>query len=135
MLEPYRADQFIFAALNAPPAVADGRIYQGVAPEGAALPFVVFQMLAGTDLAQLGAFRVWANLLYLIKATGQGSSFAALAPLADAIDARLHRASGTTADGRVLTCVREEAHTMVEVTDGRQWRHAGGVFRLLVQAP
>jgi hypothetical protein len=133
LLEPYRADQVIQTALAAAPALAGGRIYQGVAPQGAAQPFVVFQMLAGTDLMEVGAARVWANLLYLVKVTGQGSSFAALAAIADAIDTRLHKASGVTADGRVLACVREEPHTMTEITDGQQWRHAGGQFRLYVQ--
>jgi len=49
------------------------------------------------------------------------------------VDAVLHGASGTATDGTVIACVRERAFEMVEMTDGVQYRHLGGIYRVLAQ--
>jgi len=133
--ETTRAETWLFSALNAAPALAGGRIYQGVAPPTATSPFITFELIAGTDLVEVGAARVWSNLLYLVKGVAQGSSFAPLVPIADGIDARLNDKTGDLTDARVLGCRREEPHALSEVTDaGVSYRHLGGLFRLYVQA-
>lgn len=136
MSEPVAADTFVYARLTAAPALLSSRVYAAEAPEGATLPYVVFSLMGGfDDLAEVGAVRVWANLLYLVKVIGQGTSYAALEPTVNAIDARLHRASGPVgATAYVDSCVREQPFRMTETTpSGVAYRHAGALYRLRVR--
>jgi hypothetical protein len=131
------ADTFIVSRLAATPALLNGRVYADEAPQGAAMPYVVFNLQGGfDDLTEVGAVRVWANLLYLVKVIGQGTSYTALQPTVDAIDARLHRASGPVGStAYVDSCVREQPFRMPETTpSGVSYRHLGGLYRLRVRA-
>lgn len=134
MIETSPAEAFIYATLNAAPPLAGGRIYQGIAPQGTSFPYVVYQFQGGADLDTQRVARVWADLVYLVKAVTTGSSFAAIRAIADAIDARLHGASGATADAAVDACVREQPFQLTEADGGVNYRHLGGVYRLKVRA-
>jgi len=129
--ETTRAESWLYQALAA--GVPSLQAYSVVAPEGAAQPFIVFQQQATSDLMVVGAARVWASMLYLVKVVGQTTSFTALQPAADLVDAALHAAAGQVGGGTILACTRERAFSLVEESNGLQWRHLGGVFRLLVQ--
>lgn len=133
MIETYPAEDWIFDTLNAAPAVAGGRIYQGVAPAGAVFPYVVYQFQGGADLDTQRASRVWADLVYLVKAVARASGFGPVRAVADEVDARLHGASGTTADAAIDACVREQPFQLTEVDGGVSYRHLGGVYRLKVR--
>lgn len=136
MSELLAADTFVYGRLTAAPALLGGRVYAAEAPQGATLPYVVFSLMGGSDdLTELGANRVWANVLYLVKAVGQGPSYAALEPTVDAIDARLHRAAGPVGStAYVDACVREQPFRLAETSDaGLPYRHAGGLYRLRVR--
>lgn len=136
MLETTRADTFIYQQLTAAPALAGGRVYQSVAPPQAVSPWITFTLMAARDLNVADGARVWANLVYLVRATTQGSSYQAVQAIADAIDARLHDKAGPAGtDARVLGCLREEPHALAEVTDaGVNYRHLGGLFRVYIQS-
>jgi hypothetical protein len=136
MSELVAADQFILERLTAAPAVAAGKVYPDEAPAGTAVPYVVFGLQGGfDDLTEVGALRVWANLLYLVRVIGQGTSYSALQPTADAIDARLDRQKGPVGSGYyVESCVREQPFRMPETTPtGVRFRHLGGLYRLRVR--
>lgn len=135
--ESVAADQFVYARLTAAPALLSSRIYADEAPQGATLPYVVFNVQgAFDDLTEVGAVRVWAVLLYLVRVIGKGTSYAALQSTADAIDARLHRSSGPAGStAYVDACVREQPFRLPETTSsGEQYRHLGGLYRLRVRA-
>lgn len=135
MIETARAEDWIFDTLNAAPAVAGGRIYQGIAPQGnPTYPYVVYQFQGGADLDTASAARVWADVVYLVKAVTKGSGFGPLVAVADAIDARLHGASGATADAAIDACVREQPFQLSEADGGVNYRHLGGIYRLKVRA-
>lgn len=104
------------------------RIYSAVVPQGAALPAVVFQQMSGEDLLTLNAYRVWSDLVYLVKGIAQAGGFVALDGIAAQIDVSLHRVSGTG----VAACYRERPFTYVEpeTADGQQYRHLGGIYRI-----
>lgn len=135
MNEIVRAQEWLRATLNTAPAVSGGRIFPDVAPQGAEPPYTVFQYQGGGDLMESGAARVWSSLLFLVRVIDKTNTIgAALRTAADEIDARLHDKSGTTADGRVVSCVRTEPFQLAEVDQGVQYRHLGGIYRLYVQS-
>lgn len=108
--------------------------FQGVVPANRSLPAVRFHAQSpGSDVTVINGVRVWADPLYLVAAVVEGSPVPLL-PLADAIDSALHRASGETSTIRVLSCVREAPYQLTEVSDGRTFRHAGGMYRIKTQA-
>lgn len=145
MNESYRAETWLYATLAADTGTggvnhattgANGRIYAYLAPESAVLyPQVLFNMQSGTDVDVVGAIRIWNSMIYQVKVIGKGSApnFGAIKALADRIDALLHAASGTTTDGRVLSCVREQSLSYVENDGSVVFSHLGGLFRLQVQ--
>ena len=105
------------------------RIYSAVIPQGAALPAVVFQQMSGEDLLTLNAYRVWSDLVYLVKGIAQAGGFVALDVIAAQIDTALHRTSGTG----VASCYRERPFSYVETDEagsGQQFRHLGGIYRI-----
>lgn len=110
-----------------------GRIYGYVAPEGATFPLVIYQFQGGRDVAGVGATRIMTSGVWVVKGVDCETSFTALKAIADRIDALLHKSSGSVADGQVLACVREEPFSLVEVIDSVQYRHLGGMYRVLVQ--
>lgn len=135
MSETARVRAFIYLTLTGDTALAaliGTRCYHGVAPAGVADPYVVFQMLSGgNDLMVVGAIRIWANPLYLIKAVRKGSSTGPLEPIADRIDALLHAKSGTVTNGVIWSVARERPHELPELTDGVQYSNLGGEYRFL----
>lgn len=129
-------DTYIYSRLTAAPALVSSRVYAAEAPQSQATPYIVYQLQGGfDDLTEVGAVRVWANLLYLIKVVGQGTSYTALDATVNEIDARLHRTSGPVgASAYVDACIREQPFRMAETTpSGVAYRHAGALYRLRVR--
>lgn len=138
-VETVAADQWLFGALSGDAslsALVGGRVYGHVAPQGAQMPFVLFQQqAAGADVRGVGPARIMANLLYVVRIVAESSSFGgSVQTAAGRIDAVLQAASGTVLAGTVLACVRERPFAMTETDeDGRQYRHLGGIYRMFVQ--
>ena len=136
MQESARVEQWLYTVLSGDAALAAlvSGVYGYLAPQDATPPWVTFTHQAGTDVMGVGTARVMTSFLYQVKATGSGGSGAALKPIADRIDALLHGKSGTTADGRIISCVREQDLAMVEVDpSGVRWNHIGGIYRIQAQ--
>lgn len=134
-METSAAERFIHTTLSADTqltAVVSTRIYNTRRPPNTALPAVVFQLQAGTnDFVALGGVRVWSSLLYLVRGIAEQTSFEGnLVTIANEIDGALHAASGSNVSGVVYTCVRERPFQLVEVTEGREFRHLGGLYRI-----
>jgi len=140
MLEPSVIAKWIYGTLTGDAALAaivGTRVYEDVAPQGAAMPYIVFQMQSpGNDLNALGSRRVIATPLYVIRGIAQTASYTGnLATIAERIDVLLHgqqQRVGTN-DGYVW-CYRERPFRLAEVRDGIQYRHSGGVYRILTQS-
>lgn len=128
-VETFAVDDFVYDTLAADPALT-GRVFDALAAQGAQPPYVVFQQQAGTDVVLANATRIMANLLYLVRVIGVGRSFAALKALATAVDQRLDRASGSTADGVIYQCVREGVLKRSYTEAGGEVREIGLVFRI-----
>ncbi len=129
------ADKWLYATLSADatliPLIA-GRVYDGIAPSGTTLPYVVFNYQGGYDVRGNGPIRVMVSGVYLVKAVGQGSSFASLWPIVSRIDTLLHAQHGANADGEAWAA-REQPFKYLEIDEGVQYRHLGGLYRVWVQ--
>jgi hypothetical protein len=111
-------------------------VYADVIPTDKQLPAVRYSVASpGTDLTVINGIRIWANPLYLVAGVVEGSPVP-LVPIADRIDTLLHRVTGSTSTIQVVSCVRERPYKLTETPtpDGRVFRHAGGYYRIKVQA-
>jgi len=136
VIETARAHEWLYSVLSNDATLnsyVSGRIYRRLAPEGATMPYVIFQYQAGHDVQAVGPYRVMSQLVCVVKAVGLATTYATLKTIADRADALLQAASGTTADGRVLSCVRETPIDYEEVDAGVRYQHLGGQYRLYVQ--
>ena len=111
------------------------RIYEDVAPADASYPFIVWQCQSPPrDVRGVGTFRVMVDTLYVVKAVTQASSYAPLAPIAKVIDSAMTNAEGSVvSDGLVFTSVRDDQFSMREISEGTQFRHLGGEYRIQAQ--
>lgn len=107
-------------------------IYDALAPSGAVLPYVVFQVQATSpDTIAVGNIRIAANVVYAVRAIG-GVGFATVRPIAAQIDHLLHGARGVSANGVVLSCHRERPLKLPpEIGPGGvAYYHQGGIYRV-----
>ncbi len=111
-----------------------GRIYVDEAPEGAAVPMVVFQFLGGSDKILTGTGRL-TQVLYLIRAIDASGTYSTIAPMADRIEAVLTvPTAGTTVDEVRITAVyREQPHQRMDSQFGIRTVYMGGFYRMSFQ--
>lgn len=128
------AAEFIFTQLTDPPIDGfEGLVEEHPGSEGSPWPRITFQETAWDDVTEVAENRVWSELLFLVTGGSKGASTKALKALATAIDARLHRVSGTTTDGQVISCVRRGGFQLGEQDAGVNYRRLGGYYSVLVQ--
>ncbi len=137
--ETWIADQWLYATLHGDAtivAAVGDRIYADVAPLDAAYPFIVYNLRSAQDVAGVGAQRILSQLDYQVKAIAQGASYQPIKAIAQRIDELLHRKSGTTTDGTVITAVRLEPvrYPETDAQSGVQYKHLGGIYRLQAQS-
>ena len=144
MQETFRAETWLYSVFSADSGAGGlnhattgvaGRIYAYVAPAGAAFPLVIYSHQGGHDVRGVGPARIMASMVYQVKAIGKGraASFAAIKPIADRIDSLLQGASGSTTDGLILSCVREQPVSYTETSGTDVYSHLGGLYRLQVR--
>lgn len=140
MLETAVTDTFLYQTLTSDATISGiigTRCYADFAPQGSALPAIIFQLQATTDLNGVGSQRVMVNNLYVVKAVMETASYGGnLATLAQRIDTLLHRQQlRIGANSGYVWCRRERVFRLAEVGDGgKQYRHLGGVYRIYSQA-
>lgn len=136
MIETARAYEWLYSVLAGDAMLngyVSGRVYRRLAPEGAAMPYVVFQFQSGHDVQAAGPYRVMSQLVCVVKIVGQASTYPTLKAIVDRVDALLQAASGMATDGRVLACMRETPIDYEEIDAGVRYQHLGGQYRLYVQ--
>jgi hypothetical protein len=127
--------QTVAADLNAVAEGLSGRVYQDFAPKSAQWPVIIYQCQdPPRDVRGVGVSSVMVDTLYLVKAVAQGENYDDLAPIAKALHGAMTTSTGSAVgDGSVLTSVREDQFSMVEIDEGEQFRHLGGVYRIQAQ--
>lgn len=136
--EPFIVDTWVMDTLlanTALGAMVNGNIFNFFAPPQTLFPYIVFQQQSMRDVRGVGPARIMVDTLYVVRGVGQGSDFATLAAVAREIDLSLSTpVGGAVLGGAVFNSVREEPFTLVEVEDGKQFRHLGGSYRIHAQA-
>jgi hypothetical protein len=122
-------------ALNAISTGLSGRIYPDMAPEATDWPCIIYQCQdKPRDIRGVGTFTIMVDTLYLVKAVARTDTYAPLAPIAKVIHTALtQEVGGSVDDGEVLTSVRDNAFSMIEVDKGTQFRHLGGLYKIHAQ--
>lgn len=136
-IEATRIDRWLFETLTgdaALTAAVGSRVYSDLAPDKAAMPYVVFSMqTADRDVQGIGTERFLVQPVYLVKAVGAGVSYEPLEAIADRIDAVLQGGAGSVTGGLIHACIREQMVRYPEVDAGQQFRHLGGLYRIWAQ--
>lgn len=110
--------------------------YFGIIPPDVSLPAVRFHVQVPHDVRGAGtpAQRIMTRLDWLIAVVTEGRALAQLVTIADRLDLLLNNVNGVTSTLRVLSCVRLEPFSMFEEEDTPVgYRHAGGIYRTIVQ--
>jgi hypothetical protein len=137
-------DTGLYTALNTDAGTAMGTVtgslnnlgatavYNTIAPQTAALPYVVFSQQSG-----IGEWvfddRAWKSTLYLVKAVGQGHSAATPSALSDRFDTVLNDKPLTLTGWTCERIRREQDVKYAEVSEGVIYHHIGGLYRIDVQ--
>lgn len=108
----------------------------GIIPSDKKLPAIRFHVQAPHDVRGAGApaQRIMTQIDWLIAVVTEGRGLAKLVPLADRLDTLFDNVSGETSVLLILSCVRLEPFSLPEEEDTPVgYRHAGGVYRTIVQ--
>lgn len=134
-----RIDQWVYGVLGGDitlAAAVSSRIYGDMAPQGAAMPLVLFSFLGGADKVLTLRTRL-TNAIYLIRAVASGSSYNTAEAIADRMDLLLTSALpdlGTVVrDIRVSSCTREQPHQRKDMENGVPVVYLGGFYRIKYQ--
>lgn len=117
-------------------AVATG-VFQGFAPVGTALPYVLYLQQVMTDTNTIDARRLMARGLFQIKAVGLSSDYAHLVTMADRIDTLFKSQSSValSPSGGILESYRQQSLSYDAIGyNGQQESHLGGLYSIDVQA-
>lgn len=137
-IENLTAAAWVTETLTADPtwaAASPGGLWGGPAKTGTRYPFTRFDAQSpGVELRTAGTTTIWLNQLWLIRGVAEGTSFAPLKDIASSIYRLLHGVINVQMDdGEIQYCVREDAFHLETVEGGREYRHLGGIYRIVVQ--
>jgi hypothetical protein len=132
-----RATTWMYGVLTSPAITGVLDVYEDEAPEGATSEtskWVTFELLSsGMDVAEVGEQRIWTEFPFAVLVWARTRSTKDLQTIADEIDTRLHRASGTADGGYVIQASRTQEHQEKRTEMGIEYRGLGGVYNLIVQ--
>lgn len=115
-------------------SILTGGIYRGVPPPIAVVPYVTIRANPRQDLQVVNGIRVWSEVVCDVVAVGKDLQWDALDRGAAAFDALLQATDGSTASGRVFSCVRIQPISFDEVDEGIQYVYVGGSYRITARA-
>lgn len=127
------AERFIWDRLTAwapLDALVGDRIFNTAAPQGAELPYVIFNGDPNNDVRGIGTRNIQNELVMFVKAVDESPSYSSVEAIAAQVHLALHGQQDPA--GPVLACVRERIISYPEDSDGRSYRHRGGEYRMVV---
>lgn len=96
-----------------------------------ATPYVTFLLQDHRDVLGVGGTIIMADCLYMVKAVSQSAGWGTVTAIAERIQDLLHRESTVISlPNGSLTTVRERIISYPEVSEGVQYRHLGGIYRI-----
>lgn len=135
-METLTADRWLYNTLHGDAALMGlvEDVYTWPVPQGAALPYVLFQEQSARDVMGMGPHRIWSTGTWLVRAVAETATWGGdLEAAANRIDALLQAKGGVVVGGQVFVCVREQPFRLVENANSRSYRHLGGIYRIMAQ--
>ena len=128
MSESKVADTFIVSSLAANPCLLTA--HKDLAPENSPLPVVIFSQQSATDRITGNSYRVWSEMVYLVKVAGMSPS--SIDAMVDKIDTALDKQQNVTVgtSGLVLSCVRDGPYNMTDKTSSGTIYYRGAYYRI-----
>jgi hypothetical protein len=111
------------------------KAYLDVLPEGTDFPAIRYEVyVPGDDVRVIDQHIVMTKVMFRVYVTIQGERITQsfIEAVAD-IHAALHRKRGETSNARIIACTRNSTYTRTENAGAEVFRHAGGLYELLVQ--
>lgn len=131
-------EAWLYATLSGDATLAglvDDRISGTLSPVLLETPYVTFLCQSPRDIIGVGGTRISTDNLYMVKAVAQTSTWDTLLPIAKRIDTLIDMTGHAVSyGGGSLTCKREMIHELAEVSEGLQYRHLGGIYRIRASA-
>ena len=125
-------DTAVFDILNVESVTneATGGVFNGLAPQRTAPPFVVFSAMAMTDdyFAYTGR---GGSAVYMVKAIDRSPWPKAAGDIDTQIDSVMQDASLSITGHALISCRREEDIYLVEDLAGVIYQHIGGLYRII----
>lgn len=109
-------------------------VYTEQAPNDSKSPYILTSMLGAADITTQNGIRIMATAIYNIRVIDRVRNYSSLRPIADQIDALLHRSTGVALGHTIEACVREAPYSFVQNKGDFEWRHLGGRYRVWVSA-
>jgi hypothetical protein len=125
---------WIHQTLTADAALTGVGVYDTVAPADATFPLIIVAEAGDiADTNVLPATRVLTTGTWQVRVAVEGMSWAPAAALVQRIDELLQSGTATLQNGTVLGCSRVAPLKYAEEANGRQYRHLGGLYRVVVR--
>jgi hypothetical protein len=135
--ESFLIDKWIFERLSTDTVINTAlgtRIYEGLAPQGAAYPFIIYQEQSpARDIRGIGTQRIMVEAFYLIKVITTGN-YSSIKTLVDRFDFLFHGIQIETSYARINASVRERTFRLAEPRENVIYRHRGSIYRIQAQA-
>jgi len=136
-VETFTADKWLYATLTGDTtlmALVTG-VHTWPVLQDTPLPYVLFQEQSARDMQGMGPARIWVTGTWLVRIVAETRSWGGtLETTANRLDTLIQAASGTvTGGGRVFVCVREAPFRLVETVQSREFRHMGGIYRIMAR--
>jgi len=107
-------------------ALVGAKVYNPIAPQPTARPYVLFAFGGGGDANETAVDRV--EVVYLVK--GLAETKLAAGQIDDEIRARLHQQSFSVTGWNLLACLRESEVQLDEVVNGAPVFQRGALYRI-----
>lgn len=117
-------------------AACPGGLWDGPAPGTNVRPFGRFQMQSQITVRGVGQVVIMVNMLWIVTADTEGSSYAPLRAGAARIQSLLHglqEVAVADPSGLIVTSTWEGPFHQEGVMAGREFRRLGGIFRIYAQ--
>ncbi len=114
-------------------ALIGERVHIDYVPNGSEYPLVVLSFISAPPVTNLSVDVVMFDEIWLVKVWVEGNSYVPAAAILEKIQALLHKASGSAANGSVIGCTQEELFRLAENEGDKHYKCFGQYFRIYTQ--
>jgi Protein of unknown function (DUF3168) len=135
--DQWAAFEFLYGILSMDSALGNlvNGIYRRFSPQSTETPYVVMNMVTGTPMSKNNAIRIFTEALIDVVVVAKEEQRDIADQAVALIDGLIHRASGTSSNGRVWSCVNDRAlPDNEEAYHGIVFIYPGATYRLQATA-